>query len=363
MAENADDAAAAARLAEQARKRREIKEKREARIRADGASRLDKISGLGGGLQRGAPQTTTPKAPTPASTTTPAAATPTAQPTARPLQHADPDEVDISQHFYQPQTAPRIPPQFPQPPGPGPNMSEAGLRQLMLGLDPAAAAAAGLGPNPFGAFPSPGDPEAEDPMMRMMMQMLGGGDGSAGGSGPFPFPSPGGAPGANPFANMPLGMGMPPFGPGGPQQQQQLARPDRYASLWRLLHTAVALGLGLYIALWTSFGGTKVEREREKVVGVVGVEGEEEMRESGKKFFYAFATAEALLLTSRYFMDRGRARSASGGGILGMVVGFLPQPFRGYIEIAMRYGQIFGTVKADVLVCIFVLGVATWARG
>ncbi|KAK0705220.1 hypothetical protein B0H67DRAFT_593499 [Lasiosphaeris hirsuta] len=354
MADNADDAAAAAaRLAEQARKRREIKEKREARIRADGASRLDKISGLGGGLQRGASQTTTPKATTPASTT-PAATAPTVQPTARPLQHADPDEVDISQHFYQPQTTARIPPQFPPPPGPGPDLSEAGLRQLMLGLDPASvggAAGASLGPNPFGAFPGAGGPDSEDPMMRMMMQMLGG-DGTAGGS-PFPFPPAG----TNPFASM--GMDMPPFGPGGPQQQ--LAMPDRYASLWRLLHTAVALGLGLYIALWTSFSGTKVEREREKVVGVVG--GEENMSESGRKFFYAFATAEALLLTSRYFMDRGRARSAAGGGILGMVVGFLPQPFKGYVEIAMRYGQIFGTVKADVLVCIFVLGMASWARG
>lgn len=42
--------AAAARASEQARIRRE---RREAKIRAGGASRLNKITGLGGGLQRG----------------------------------------------------------------------------------------------------------------------------------------------------------------------------------------------------------------------------------------------------------------------------------------------------------------------
>jgi hypothetical protein len=51
MTETSDDAAAAsARAAEQARLR---KERREAKIKAGGASRLNKITGLGGGIQRG----------------------------------------------------------------------------------------------------------------------------------------------------------------------------------------------------------------------------------------------------------------------------------------------------------------------
>ena len=52
---SAEDAAAA-RAAEQARLR---KERREAKIKAGGASRLNKITGLGGGIQRG----TTPGSP------------------------------------------------------------------------------------------------------------------------------------------------------------------------------------------------------------------------------------------------------------------------------------------------------------
>lgn len=45
-----DEAAAAARAAEQARLR---KERREAKIKAGGNARLNRITGLGGGVQRG----------------------------------------------------------------------------------------------------------------------------------------------------------------------------------------------------------------------------------------------------------------------------------------------------------------------
>jgi hypothetical protein len=49
--------------------------------------------------------------------------------------------------------------------------------------------------------------------------------------------------------------------------------------------------------------------------------------------------------------------------MLGMAVGFLPAGIRRKVEIAMRYGEVFGTVKGDVLVCVFVLGAAAWVRG
>ncbi|KAK4455541.1 hypothetical protein QBC34DRAFT_390208 [Podospora aff. communis PSN243] len=330
---SAEDAAEA-RAAEQIRIR---KERREAKIKAGASSRLDRITGLGGGIQRDPPSAPPASAPTPSPTPAPKtpASAPKLQSTPR-QQHDDPEEVDLSQHFYTPQSTQRIPQQRPAD-----SDADAQLRQLM---------AMGLGgpPQPgAGALPPGLD---DDPMMRMMMQMLGvnPGDGSsmpgaAAGGSPFPFPP--GAAGANPFMNMPSMPGAP---------TAAAVIPDRYASLWRLLHTAVALGLGLYIALWTSFTGSEADRERSKIAGG-------EMADSARNFFYAFATAEAVLLTTRYFMDRGRS-AAGGGGILGMVAGFLPQPFKGYVEIGLRYGQIFGTVKADVLVCIFVLGVCAWFR-
>jgi hypothetical protein len=190
--------------------------------------------------------------------------------------------------------------------------------------------------------PGAGD-GGDDPMMKLLSQMMAGGGGGPGGG--------------NPFA----------------QQQPTAIVTDRYSAVWRLLHTAVALGLGLYIALWTSFAGTKLQRVESSVTGGIGrttrgqmdtttannVEG---AKFDSSRFFWAFATAEAVLLTTRYFFDRARA-TPPGGSMVWMVAGFLPQPFKGYLEMALRYGQIFSTVRSDVLVCVFVLGVCSWLRG
>ncbi|KAK3314940.1 hypothetical protein B0H66DRAFT_564009 [Apodospora peruviana] len=338
MTEGVPEDAAAARAAEQARLR---KERREAKIKAGGASRLNKISGLAGGVPKETEQI-------------PAAA---AAPTPRqqqPLQqtHADPEEVDISQHYYQPQATVRIPtPQQQQQADL--NVSEEQLRQMMLGLDmPGMNAAGGAGP---------GGNMMEGDFMRMMMQNLMGGGGGGmpgmpgaegGTSSPFPFLFPGGAAGG--AGGMPPFPGMPPP----PEMAGSAVIPDRYASLWRLLHTAVALALGLYIALWTQFSGTKLDRD--KSAAIVNVSEGLTSSDTARRFFWAFATAEALLLTTRFFMDRGR--QAPQQGLLGMVVGFLPGKIGSYVRIGLQYGQIFSTVRADILVCVFVLGVCSHLR-
>lgn len=242
-----------------------------------------------------------------------------------------------------------------------PDLSEDALRQMMLGFDG----------NTAGGPGGPGGMN-DDMFLQMMMQTLGGAGGAGGppGGGQFPFPPPGG-PGAaqnNPFANMMFpGMGQQPGG-GVPGATQEVAVPDRYAALWRLLHTAVALGLGLYIALWTSFSGTKVDRDLSKVNAAAGspagaekilLENNNANAEMARRFFWAFATAEAVLLTTRFFMDRGRAPPQ---GLLGTLVGFLPGRIGNYVKIGLQYSQIFSTVKADILVCIFVLGACSWLR-
>lgn len=272
--------------------------------------------------------------------------------------HGDPDEVDISQHYYAPQTTNRIP--SPVGGGDPANISEDQLRQMMLGFDR---------PAPGGG--APGEPDlAEDPMMKMLQQMMGG----AGGGGMPPFGgqnSPFGDGAANPFA----AMGMPGM-PGMGQQQQktpQQAASDAYAAMWRVLHFLVALGLGLYIALLTSFSGSKIARERDAVArgfggggGATGKldadsgSGGDDAADLRRYFFWAFATAETVLLTSRFFLDRGRAAPQ---GMLGTIMGFLPDSaWKGYLDVALRYSQIFSTVRSDMLVCVFVLGVCAWLR-
>jgi GET complex subunit GET2 len=245
--------------------------------------------------------------------------------------HADPIEVDISRDDWEQLGAAQARRRNQQPTSATPpvdplNMGEARLQQMMMGFDrqlhgePA-------GGNPYLGGEGPG---AEDPMMKMLSQMMG-----AGGQGPSSF-------------------GMPPSGaaPGQPQAGVS-ATSTRYSAIWRILHTILALGLSLYLVLTTSFSGTRLERER-AAVGTMN-----DSSQASRSFFLIFATTEALLLTTRFFLDRGREPPS---GILWTVTGLLPPPFKDYLETALRYGQMFTTFRADLLVCIFVLGLYSWIR-
>ncbi|KAF6792996.1 hypothetical protein CSOJ01_14052 [Colletotrichum sojae] len=344
MTEATTEDAAAQRAAEQARLR---KAKREAKIKAGGTARLNRITGLGGGFQRDDP------VPSPAPSSTAGSPAPSASPAPpKPqatVEHADPEEIDISEHYYEPNSTRR-------PPAAGPAfdpnaMSEDQLRQMMLGFDRSAPGAGGAPPmNPFaGPGMGGGMPGGEDdPLMKMLSQMMGG----AGGAGGIPgFP---GAPGA---------QGFPPGFPGMQPQQQANASS---AYLWRILHAIFAISLGLYIAFTTTFSGSKLERERTALAYNYPVGSDEavtdvnEMEKGREVFFWMFATAEAVLLTTRFFIDRGRAPPS---GLVWTVVSFLPGGIKTYAETLLRYGQIFVTVRSDILVCVFVLGICSWFRG
>lgn len=255
---------------------------------------------------------------------------------------------------------------MPSPPAGGfpglpPDMTEAQLRQMMLAGGPG-------GPGGPGGMPG----GEEDPFMKMMSQMMGGGAGGAGG---FPgMPGMGGAGGAGADAASPLASMM-----GG--QQPQASGPDVYGTIWRIMHALLAIGLGLYIVLLTPFNGTKLQRElafkqavEEKSsssssgddfygdAAVAGGGGGSlaELEQTKRNFFWAFATAEAVLLTTKFFLDKGRAPPT---GFIWSIAGGLPQPWRGYVTNVMRYGQIFTTVRTDILLCAFVLGVCAWWKG
>ncbi|KAI1101904.1 hypothetical protein F4804DRAFT_314599 [Jackrogersella minutella] len=329
--------AAAARAAEQARLR---KERREAKIKNGGAARLSKITGLGGGIQKDPqPQPASETTSTPQETTT--SSGPEATSTPAPDQHADPEEVDISQHYYEPRATSRQ-----QTPSDTPNdISEAQLRQLLLsgmgGTPPPGRSPFMDGPMP----PMPGmEGMDEDPMMKMLSQMMSGGG------------MPGGPGGANPFAGTPMEGLMGGMAGASPAQQAQQAASNKAANLWRILHAVFALGLGLYVAFSTTFTGTLTEREHSTIAS----QGQEDTIERTRAyFFYVFTSVEALLLTTRYFFDNGREPPK---GWMWTVSGFLPGQFKGYVQHALRYGQILGTVRSDALVCVFVLGVCSWLR-
>ncbi|KAI0425601.1 hypothetical protein F5Y09DRAFT_94996 [Xylaria sp. FL1042] len=344
--------AAAARAAEQVRLR---KQRREAKIKAGGASRLDRITGLGGRPPQEAPAQPPPNAESMPST--PGATAATASPSASD-NHADPEEVDISQHYYTPQTTAR-----PSQSDPA-NMSEAQLRQMMLGFDRPSPAGSGSGTpvprpgtgNPFldRSSPMAGTEGMEgmagmdqDPMMQMLQKMMAGG-------------IPGGAAdGSNPFA----GMGLEGLlsGAGGPNPMQHGPQPEqnKTVNLWRILHAIFALGLGIYVAFSTTFTGTKVERDTDNLQST-GMLGAQNLDQARAWFFYVFTSVETVLLTSRYMMERSAGFTPTGW--TWTITGMLPDPMKGYARHALRYAQIFTTVRNDALLCVFVMGVCCLLR-
>lgn len=346
---SAEDAAAA-RAASQASLR---KKRREAKIKQGGADRLNKITGLGGGIQRDPlPKSfTEPTAPTEQTTATSSPAA-DATPAPAPEQHGDPEEVDISEHFYKPQTTNRQ-----QTPSDVPDdISEAQLRQLLLGGMGGMGGTPPPGANPFmnGPGQMPGmEGMEEDPMMKMLSQMMSGGG------------MPGG--GANPFAGTPMeglmgGLGGMNAGNGvpNPMQQAQQVATNKTANLWRILHAVFALGLGLYVAFSTTFTGTLTERQTSSISSSgAGDRLDTDIEKTRAYFFYVFTSVEAILLTTRYFFDKGREPPK---GWMWTVTGFLPGRIGAYAQHALRYGQILSTVRSDALVCVFVLGVCSWLR-
>ncbi|MCJ1320827.1 hypothetical protein MMC15_006168 [Xylographa vitiligo] len=198
----------------QARIRRE---RREAKIKAGGSARLDKITQLSG---RPPPE----PAPSPSYQS--------------PTTNDDPDEVDITNHPYTSSRASPSP-RFGQNNGP----TEADLRQLLRSGAPP--------PDMYGApYAMPGQQGpggmgggGDDPMMQMLQQMMGGMPGGPGGGGDGGLP-PG-------LAAMLGGGGA----PGGQVQPE-----DNSGYMWRIIHGLFAFSLGIYILTTYDFNGSRISR-------------------------------------------------------------------------------------------------------
>ena len=244
------------------------------------------------------------------------------------VSHEDPDEVDISEHHYTPRITPR--PSNPGTPG-------------QQALNP-------FGPMPPGFGPPQGDAanDTADPMMRMMQQMMSG----AGGAGGFP---PMGDPNDpnNAMNDLPPMLKNLLAAQNASQgAQQPMSAKSSSALFWRVIHALFAVALAAYIALTGTFNGTKLSRH----------ESVSSNDYSGPKLFYLFATAELLLQTSRYFVEKGQLQ---GSGWLATIAnsGLVPEPYGGWIRVVGRYSVIWQTVVGDAMVVVFLLGAVAWARG
>jgi hypothetical protein len=288
----------------QARLRRE---RRAAKLNAGGSARLEKITNLSG---RPPPEPIASSQPrdavwSPSSTN----------------NVTDPEEIDISSHPYTPRSNNNGP-------------TEADIRQLLRSAPPDEQQQQ---QKPF-APPQEGPGGEEDPMMRMLQQMLGGAGGAPGqGRGDGGLPPV--------LAAM---MGAQGAGPQG-QAQEMSGEGKNRRDIWKIIHAVMASALGVYIVWTTPFSGSQIAR-----AGVA--KGEEAV----KNFFWLFAMAELLLQSTRWFLEGEKTASA---GVMGMVLGMLPEPFRTYASLAVRYSGIFTQLIGDAVTVVFVLGAVAWWRG
>lgn len=126
---------------------------------------------------------------------------------------------------------------------------------------------------------------------------------------------------------------------------------DTYGYVWRIVHTVFAFILGIYITGTSPAFTGDISRG-----GVSGLG-----HEGGVNAFWVFATTEMVLQGSRFFLEE---KGAGGpGGWMGMLVGVLPPPWKGYVRLGSRYAGMVGRVVEDGMVVVFVVGAVAWWRG
>lgn len=145
-------------------------------------------------------------------------------------------------------------------------------------------------------------------------------------------------------------------GAAGPEQglgYEEKQSNNKFGSVWRMTHALFALALGVYMVYMTAFNGSQFSRP-----------DNDRATESGlrARFFWAFATTQLILQSTRYFLepDRGHTRAE---GRMSMVAGAFPEPWRGRALLLGRYSLIWSTVVQDAMVVIFVLGGVAWWEG
>lgn len=173
----------------------------------------------------------------------------------------------------------------------------------------------------------------DDPMMQMLQQMMGG------------IPNDR----ENAQTDLPPDLAAM-FGGSTTNSDDGLNHSNLY--IWKIIHALSAFALGIYIIMTTSFDGTRFLDSKNAGAG--------RQPDMSPRLFWIFATAEVILQSSRFFLDRGKSEKL---GWLGILAKNLPEPARSYVELVLRYSRIWTTTVADAMIVVFILGCVAWWKG
>ena len=237
------------------------------------------------------------------------------------------------------------------------------MRQMLAGQDPASVPSSSSSPN---------DPTS-NPTAALLSAFLGGGGGAASGTS---F----GAQHSGPAQSEKL------------EQQQSQTQTHKAALYWRLMHALTFFSLALHSVLYgySSFNGTKRQRANEPPANIN--EGSDDQHHDPSppattlsfmnlnlNYWLVFLALELALQSGRFVLggeeginasssssssssSSAAAGSNSTSNVMATLVNLLPPPWAGYVKVSSRYWYMFRTVKADVLVFVFVLGVGVWLK-
>ena len=328
----------------QARLRRE---RREAKIKAGGSSRLDKITQLSG--RPAEPRTAflnALKSSTHEKLINEALSTQASLPIQDIASTLDPEEIDITHHPY---TSRSLANNTANHSSSGPPDTD--IRALLRSES---------SPRGVGTAPGQSQEQDDDPMMRLLHQMMGGIAGEPGveldGRLKKKKNDMLSSTGGGGSASMP-GIGSP------GQQQGASVVANKSAYVWRILHALSALMLGIYLVSHASFTSSS-RLTPGRSIGqppTSPVSGTVETDQPVTNMFWIFATAELVLQGSRFVLEQGK--DCSQGGWLHLIGGVLPEPWRGWARLTEQYSGIWKTLAEDAMVVVFVLGIVGWWRG
>ncbi|EHA20747.1 hypothetical protein ASPNIDRAFT_45391 [Aspergillus niger ATCC 1015] len=281
------------------------RERREAKIKGDGAARLDKITSLSGRTPASLREETSPS-PSPSPAPAAAQATTTAlSPSPSPSPAPEPRTTQPSFPSQAPQQQQELDPETLQA------QQELFRALLRQSGQPGDSPSGSPGPQPGG----PGGGEADDPTLKLLSSLMAG-DTSALGEGSLP--------GGQSPADLLTGLGVPPFVASmlGEATRKKSDEEKREILVWKVLHVVFSVLIGVYLLVLIGSS-----------VATFG--SQPPPPATARNPFLFFTTGEVVLTGARVMMKRG-------GGGLGLWV------------------QLVRDIARDGSIVLFLFGMANW---